>query len=79
MHTPHSSPQHGRHPLPTDGQEATIVYMPHCPRTLYHNVLASNWSPEQLGRVVLIANELDGYVTRCAAPAIFSPDLAARP
>lgn len=53
--------------------------MPHCPRTLYHNVLASNWSPEQLGRVVLIANELDGYVTRCAAPAIFSPDLAARP
>lgn len=38
--------------------------MPHCPRGLYQNVLASNWSKEQLGRVVLLANEMEGYMTR---------------
>ena len=62
---PYAPSQYGRHPLPDDSKEATIVYMPHCPRALYQNVLASNWTEGRLGRVILLANELDGYLTRC--------------
>ncbi|KAL7411803.1 hypothetical protein BDY24DRAFT_394937 [Mrakia frigida] len=54
---------HGHHPLPSD-DSTTLVYMPHCPRTLYQNFLFSNWSEDALGRLILLSNEISGYVVR---------------
>ncbi|KAI0340597.1 SRR1-domain-containing protein [Trametopsis cervina] len=44
--------------------EPTIVFMPHCDLQLYENLLRSNWSPDRLPQVVLIANRLAEYQTR---------------
>jgi len=55
--------QHGHHPLPSD-DTTTLIYMPHCPRTLYQNLLFSSWSEDALGRLVLLSNDLSGYVVR---------------
>ncbi|CED82949.1 Uncharacterized conserved protein [Phaffia rhodozyma] len=54
------------HPTSTepDTRTAHLFYMPHCPRTLYQNFLASNWSKSQLGSIALLANEFEGYLTR---------------
>ncbi|KAJ7685026.1 SRR1-domain-containing protein [Mycena polygramma] len=48
----------GKHPL----DAPTLLWMPHCDLDLYENVLAANWSREQLAYVILIANRLGDYV-----------------
>ncbi|KAJ6496518.1 SRR1-domain-containing protein [Mycena vitilis] len=50
--------QDGKHPL----NAPTLLWMPHCDLDLYENVLAANWSREQLAYVILIANRLGDYV-----------------
>lgn len=39
----------------------TLFFMPHCSRTMYENVIASNFCPERLHRVVILGNTFDGY------------------
>lgn len=34
----------------------TVFFMPHCPRTLYENALASNWSVDALSDIVVVGN-----------------------
>mmetsp|Transcript_17402 Transcript_17402/g.34171 ORF Transcript_17402/g.34171 Transcript_17402/m.34171 type:complete len:395 (-) Transcript_17402:140-1324(-) len=41
----------------------TLYYMPHCPATLYNNVLRANWSREALSRMLLVGNRLSVYVS----------------
>ncbi|XP_065184778.1 SRR1-like protein [Sycon ciliatum] len=42
----------------------TLFFMPHCGRSLYENVLASNWSCKQLHFVAIIGNEFSSYLHR---------------
>jgi len=37
----------------------TVVYMPHCPRRLYHNVLVQNW--QDLPSLCIIGNSFSEY------------------
>ncbi|KAJ2467292.1 hypothetical protein GGI02_004083 [Coemansia sp. RSA 2322] len=39
----------------------TLFFMPHCEQFLYDNVLAANWEPDQLARVLIIGNHLARY------------------
>lgn len=39
----------------------TLVYMPHCPRSLFDDLLRKNWSVEALKRLVILGNRLDMY------------------
>ncbi|ORX98484.1 hypothetical protein K493DRAFT_406578 [Basidiobolus meristosporus CBS 931.73] len=39
----------------------TLFYMPHCGKTLYNNLLASNWSRKAVANVYLIGNRLEMY------------------
>ncbi len=34
----------------------TLFYMPHCPKSLYNNLLYSNWSPSRLQNIILLGN-----------------------
>ena len=43
------------------GSRRTLFFMPHCPKWLYHNVLASNWSRESLRRVIIVGNSFTVY------------------
>lgn len=45
-------------------EEGTALFMPHCPRFLYHNALAANWSPEQLQRMLIVGNSFAAYEER---------------
>ncbi|KZP20872.1 hypothetical protein FIBSPDRAFT_741759 [Athelia psychrophila] len=40
----------------------TILYMPHCDRILYENILRKNWSGDGMRRILLVANCLGDYV-----------------
>jgi hypothetical protein len=42
----------------------TLLYLPHCPRQLSNNLLAANWRPAGLARLVLLANSFAGTVER---------------
>jgi len=42
--------------------QPVFVFMPHCTKTLYENILRSNWSPTGLSRLWLCCNELERYV-----------------
>lgn len=42
----------------------TLIYMPHCPRTLYENFLRSNWTPETLSGLLFCWNDLRTYSER---------------
>ncbi|TYZ59689.1 hypothetical protein PybrP1_002401 [[Pythium] brassicae (nom. inval.)] len=42
----------------------TVFFMPHCGRTLYENVLASNWSAATLPDVVIVGNSFEAYSDR---------------
>lgn len=67
--------QSGRHVL--DEQRSYLVYMPHCPKELYEEFLAANFTPRlgQKPRCLLLGNDLAEYdpsLTRreeAAAPA----------
>ncbi|KAJ2890190.1 hypothetical protein IWW38_004270 [Coemansia aciculifera] len=39
----------------------TLFFMPHCEEFLYDNLLAANWSPEQLTRILIIGNRISRY------------------
>lgn len=43
-------------------KQATFVFMPHCTKTLYENILRSNWTPTGLKHLWLCCNELERYV-----------------
>jgi hypothetical protein len=34
----------------------TLFYMPHCPKSLYNNLLYSNWSPDCLQSIIILGN-----------------------
>jgi hypothetical protein len=42
----------------------TILFMPHCDRNLYENVLRANWTKEGLQNMLLVANRFSEYVDR---------------
>lgn len=44
--------------------ELTLVYMPHCGKALYNNIISSNWCKDDLANVVLIGNRLDMYLEK---------------
>lgn len=39
----------------------TLLYMPHCPRSLFNDLFRKNWSVESLRRLVILGNRLDMY------------------
>lgn len=39
-------------------KQPTLFFMPHCGVSIYHNLLASNWTPERLSKVVMLGNSL---------------------
>ncbi|KAM0792224.1 hypothetical protein ACM66B_004920 [Microbotryomycetes sp. NB124-2] len=39
----------------------TLLFMPHCPRSLYELLLKKNWSRDKLRKIILLANRLDMY------------------
>ncbi|ORY72215.1 hypothetical protein BCR35DRAFT_307768 [Leucosporidium creatinivorum] len=39
----------------------TLLYMPHCPRPLFNELIRKNWDPAKLRRLVLLGNRLDMY------------------
>jgi hypothetical protein len=41
-----------------------IFFMPHCPMTLYSNLLWAHWGPE-LGRLLVLGNSWEGYDLSC--------------
>lgn len=38
----------------------TLVFMPHCPKELYANLLLANWTPSSLSRLIIIGNSFTG-------------------
>lgn len=46
-------------------EEVTFVYMPHCTKTIYENILRSNWTLEGLQRIWLCCNVLERYTHFC--------------
>ena len=42
----------------------TVFYLPHCPRWLYHNVLARNWTQAALLNLCIIGNSFIGILER---------------
>lgn len=44
------------------GPHSTLFFMPHCPLSLYTNVLFTNWEWDMLQHVVLFGNKLSLYV-----------------
>ena len=39
----------------------TLFFMPHCPRFLFHNLLVSNWSLDQIRKLFILGNSFAGY------------------
>lgn len=39
----------------------TLLYMPHCPRSLFNDLFRKNWSVASLRRLVILGNRLDMY------------------
>ncbi|KAF9111553.1 hypothetical protein BGX27_004775 [Mortierella sp. AM989] len=42
----------------------TLLYMPHCPKGLYSQVLETNWSRKQLDNLVILGNRFTMYDER---------------
>ncbi|KAG2157415.1 SRR1-domain-containing protein [Suillus clintonianus] len=51
-----------------DGKHAvdrpTILYMPHCDLKLYENIIGANWTEEELGRMIFVANRFSDYTDK---------------
>jgi hypothetical protein len=43
----------------------TLFFMPHCPRFLYHNLLAFNWNSAQLAELLIVGNSFRQYSEKC--------------
>ncbi|POM67626.1 Protein Kinase [Phytophthora palmivora] len=54
--------EHGRRRVESN----TVFFMPHCGKTLYQNVVASNWGPE-IKSLVIIGNSFSAYGDRVLA------------
>ena len=52
--------QQAKYPL----LKPTILFMPHCDRNLYENILRENWSKDRLQNMLLIANRFSEYADR---------------
>lgn len=46
-------------------EKDSVFFMPHCPRTLYHNLLAANWKPDLLTNMFIIGNSFSAYNEKC--------------
>ncbi|KAI9114483.1 hypothetical protein K1719_014711 [Acacia pycnantha] len=46
----------------------TMFFMPHCPVTLYDNLLQENWKSSLLSNVVILGNSFDNYVSSGSCP-----------
>jgi hypothetical protein len=44
---------------------ATLFFMPHCPRFLYHNLLAFNWGSARLAPLLVLGNSFRQYSEKC--------------
>ncbi|KAK4702426.1 hypothetical protein P7C70_g3800, partial [Phenoliferia sp. Uapishka_3] len=42
-------------------ENTTFMFMPHCPRTLFDDLLRKNWTREGLSRLIIFGNRLDMY------------------
>jgi|SRR5882762_4427183 hypothetical protein len=42
----------------------TMLFMPHCDRNLYENILRENWTRARLRNMLLIANRFSEYVDK---------------
>lgn len=55
--------EQGRRPV--DNDAPTLFCMPHCPQSLYNNLLLSNWtSAESLQNIYILGNSLHAYADR---------------
>ena len=45
-------------------ERKTLFYMPHCGKSLYNNILKSNWNEEDLKRTIILGNSFDSYSKR---------------
>ena len=45
----------------------TVLFMPHCSRSLYANLLRVNWSVEALGALVVVGNSFPDYLLRAVS------------
>ncbi|CAG8590354.1 2186_t:CDS:2 [Paraglomus brasilianum] len=41
--------------------QPTLFFMPHCPLSLYDNVLSANWEKHRLEQLIMIGNRFDFY------------------
>eukprot|EP01061_Rhynchopus_euleeides_P009903 TRINITY_DN19226_c0_g1_i1.p1 TRINITY_DN19226_c0_g1~~TRINITY_DN19226_c0_g1_i1.p1 ORF type:complete len:209 (+),score=70.69 TRINITY_DN19226_c0_g1_i1:91-627(+) len=57
----------------TEGKDAiaspTLMFMPHCSRSLYANLLRENWSPDALAQLVVFGNTFADYTLRAVSKA----------
>jgi hypothetical protein len=60
-----STNERGKRLVPDDCTTRTLFFMPHCPMTLYTNVLHMNW--ERLDQIVIFGNNLTDYANRLEA------------
>ncbi|KAM0756318.1 hypothetical protein T439DRAFT_26445 [Meredithblackwellia eburnea MCA 4105] len=42
-------------------KETTLLFMPHCPRSLFEELLRKNWNPSHLSRLIILGNRLEQY------------------
>lgn len=47
----------------TDPDHRVLYYLPHCPKALTHNLLATNWTRDQLERSVVVCNSFEAVLT----------------
>jgi len=47
-----------------DQVSKVLFFMPHCNVSLYNNILCTNWTRNQLGRIVFLGNSFANYIDR---------------
>lgn len=50
----------GSHPV----SSPTLFFLPHCPESLYSNLLKANWNPKTLSFITVIGNSFKNYDLR---------------
>jgi hypothetical protein len=59
-----SSNERGKRLVNVNMNDTTLFFMPHCPMSLYTNVLHTNWDHLFHGRVIIFGNSLSAYANR---------------